>query len=111
MTINASEPFGIQRSGDFAGCPMEGMGERAMGCRLYDNCLYEAAVKDWDSFNCEQCRHEGKGAMEFIDPAFVPELEDDPVDEPPEMEMIDPVFSNPFLTSFKENLTYNDETA
>ncbi len=57
--------------------PMEGEGKRALGCNVYDKCLYEAAILDWASFNCERCRYEAKGPMETIDQITSPKFETD----------------------------------
>lgn len=56
--------------------PMEGVGKRDMDCEMYDKCLYKAAIKDWESFNCDECEYESHGAFSFIDSAFVPEFEE-----------------------------------
>lgn len=52
--------------------PIEGIGRRAMMCNRYDKCLYKAAVKDWEAFNCEGCRYENKGMADFCPSEFVP---------------------------------------
>ena len=71
--------------------PVKGMGKRAMGCGIYDKCLYKAAVKNWDSFNCDGCEYEGRGALEFIDSEFIPEFEEPDItfEEDWEMELVD----------------------
>jgi len=89
------------------GFPLEGIGKRAMGCKMYDKCLYKAAVKDWDSFNCDGCGYEGRGAVEFIDSAFIPEFEDLDlkVENDQEMELIDLVYNLPTLNFTGESLS------
>ena len=55
----------------FSRCfPMSGEGKRAMDCKMYDKCLYKAAIGDWESFNCDWCEYEDHGALSFIDSAF-----------------------------------------
>lgn len=51
--------------------PKRGIGRRAMFCKRYDNCLYKAAVKDWETFNCEGCRYEECGQVDFSPSEFV----------------------------------------
>lgn len=111
MTTDILKKSATRKGDKRIGYPVKGIGQRAMGCDQYDNCLYKAAVEDWDSFNCEQCDYEGRGATEFIDPVFTPELEDDITVDDSEKELIDLVFHTPLLTSIRENLTYNDESA
>jgi len=93
--------------------PIEGMGKRAMGCKMYDKCLYKAAIADWDSFNCDGCEYEGRGALEFIDSAFIPMLEASEFiyEDDLEMELIDLVFNLPSLNYTGEALNFNDHAA
>lgn len=93
--------------------PIEGMGKRAMGCEMYDKCLYKAAIADWDSFNCDGCEYEGRGALEFIDSAFIPMLEASEFiyEDDLEMELIDLVFNLPSLNYTGEALNLNDHAA
>lgn len=55
--------------------PVEGIGIRVMGCENYDQCLYEAAIKDWDSFNCEKCDCRHSQQFDFFDSEYTPEFE------------------------------------
>lgn len=111
MTTKVLKKNAIRNGNELTGFPVKGIGQRAMGCDQYDNCLYKAAVEDWDSFNCEQCDYEGRGATEFIDPVFIPELEDDTTVDDSEKELIDLIFHTPFLTNIRENLIHNDKSA
>lgn len=52
--------------------PKEGIGRRAMACPRYDHCLHKAAVKDWETFNCEGCLYEKKGRADFLPSEFAP---------------------------------------
>lgn len=109
MTKQAQSPY-VAVLDDF---PIMGIGERAMGCKRYDECLYKAAVKDWDSFNCEGCEYEGRGALEFIDSAFIPEFiePDMTFEEDLETELVD-LFANFSSRSFiGEVIEYNDHAA
>jgi len=56
--------------------PKQGIGKRAMACHRYDYCLHKAAVKDWETFNCEGCCYEKSGRVDFIPFEFAP-FEDD----------------------------------
>lgn len=91
--------------------PIEGMGKRAMGCDRYDKCLYKAAMADWHSFNCDGCEYEGQGALEFIDPYFIPMFEEPVAEGDQEMELIDLVFNLPSLNYTGEALNFNDHAA
>ena len=84
--------------------PIEGIGKRAMGCGMYDKCLYKAAVKDWDSFNCDGCEYEGRGALEFIDSEFIPLFEEPDLtfEEDREMELVDLSVTFSSLSLIKE---------
>ena len=57
--------------------PKEGIGKRSLTCKRYDKCLYKAAVKDWDCFNCEGCRYEAHGHIDFIPAEFIGFVGDD----------------------------------
>ncbi len=90
-SINIIEQAKNQDTTAFSNFPIEGMGKRAMGCKMYDKCLFKAAVNDWYSFNCDGCNYEGQCALEFIDSAFIPELDDSdlPFEDDIEMELVD----------------------
>ncbi|MBA3012948.1 MAG: hypothetical protein KKF12_18490 [Proteobacteria bacterium] len=93
--------------------PIEGMGKRAMGCKMYDKCLYKAAVADWDSFNCDGCEYEGQGALEFIDSAFIPMLEASEFiyEDDLETQLVDLTVSCSPIFFLEEDLGYNDHAA
>ncbi len=97
--INMMKQAGNHDTATLEGFPLEGMGKRAMGCKMYDRCLYKAAVKDWYSFNCDGCGYEGQGALEFIDSAFMPEFKEPDItfEEDLEMELVELVFNLPSL--------------
>lgn len=92
--------------------PSEGLGLRAMGCKMYDSCLYEAAVKDWDSFNCESCNYENKTALEFVDLANIPDLIDQEImlEDNQEVEAID-LFTESMPIFTWEEMPQNDHFA
>ncbi len=91
--------------------PVEGYGIRAMGCRMYDACLYQAAIKDWCSFNCEDCAYDDKYALEFIDPAVIPDLiEPEAITEADlETELIDFVYD--IMPVYPQEEPYHDHIA
>ena len=89
MTVNIPEHHNTVYSGSVNCCPERGTGARAMDCNLYDKCLYGAAIKNWESFNCELCRYESKGVMERIELPAVNAFEDDPIARDIEQEWVD----------------------
>lgn len=52
--------------------PKEGIGRRALFCKRYDDCLYKAAVKDWETLNCEGCHYAKAGEVNFMPSEFAP---------------------------------------
>jgi hypothetical protein len=70
------EPAGNQNSIALRNFPIEGMGKRVMDCEMYDKCLYRAAIKNWESFNCDGCKYKGQVSFSFIDSVFIPEFEE-----------------------------------
>ncbi len=91
MDIKMPERIKNNTFEDLIGCPEKGAGKRAFACDQYDSCLYQAAIADWESFNCEHCQYKAKGPMEFFEPIFTPEIDDDTADST-EIELIDLVF-------------------
>jgi hypothetical protein len=93
--------------------PIKGVGIRAMGCKMYDKCLYKAAIADWDSFNCVGCNYEGRGALEFIDLDFIPILEVSEFlyEDDLETELVDLTFNSSSLSFLGEVIKYNDHAA
>jgi hypothetical protein len=84
-----------------------------MGCDRYDKCLFKAAIADWNSFNCDGCEYEGQGALEFIDPDFIPMLEVSEFlyEDELEIEMVDLADTFSALSFLEEAIKYNDHAA
>ena len=64
-TDRLDNSFATCRTGDLPAA-MIGHGGRDLDCPLYEDCLYQAAKRDWPAFNCEACPLAG--------PLFNPDL-------------------------------------
>jgi len=112
-SINMIKQAGNHHSVNFTHFPLKGIGERAMGCKMYDKCLYKAAVNDWYSFNCEGCNYEDRDYLEFIDSAFMPEFEEPDLtpEEDLEMELVDLSVNFPSIFYLQEALESDEYAA